>query len=77
MCEKVSEATTGSRGKTAMIKQKRNLIPGAQICYPFYVEKVEKEMATDSSILAWRIPWTEEAGGPHSPEGCKESVAND
>ena len=23
----------------------------------------EKEMATHSSILAWRIPWTEEAGG--------------
>ena len=21
---------------------------------------MEKEMATDSSILAWRIPWTEE-----------------
>ena len=23
----------------------------------------EKEMATHSSILAWRIPWTEESGG--------------
>ena len=23
---------------------------------------LEKEMATDSSILAWRIPWTEEPG---------------
>ena len=23
----------------------------------------EKEMATRSSILAWRIPWTEEPGG--------------
>ena len=23
---------------------------------------VEKEMATHSSILAWRIPWTEELG---------------
>ena len=22
----------------------------------------EKEMATHSSILAWRIPWTEESG---------------
>ena len=26
-------------------------------------EPLEKEMATHSSILAWRIPWTEEAGG--------------
>ena len=24
---------------------------------------LEKEMATHSSILAWEIPWTEEAGG--------------
>ena len=24
---------------------------------------LEKEMATHSSILAWRLPWTEEPGG--------------
>ena len=24
---------------------------------------LEEEMATHSSILAWRIPWTEEPGG--------------
>ena len=28
---------------------------------------LEKEMATHSSILAWRIPWTEEPGRLHSP----------
>ena len=33
---------------------------------------LEKEMATHSSILAWRIPWTEEPGGLQSM-GCKES----
>ena len=26
----------------------------------------EKAMATHSSTLAWRIPWTEETGGLHS-----------
>ena len=26
-------------------------------------DPLEKEMATHSSILAWRIPWTEELGG--------------
>ena len=26
-------------------------------------EDLQKEMATHSSILAWRIPWTEEPGG--------------
>ena len=29
-------------------------------------------MATHSSTLAWKIPWTEEAGS-YSPWGCKES----
>ena len=27
---------------------------------------LEKEMATHSCILAWRIPWTEEPGGLQS-----------
>ena len=26
-------------------------------------DPLEKGMATQSSILAWRIPWTEELGG--------------
>ena len=26
-------------------------------------DSLEKEMATHSSILAWKIPWTEEPGG--------------
>ena len=29
---------------------------------------LEKEMATHSSILSWRIPWTEEPGGLQSME---------
>ena len=29
---------------------------------------LEKEMATHSSILAWKIPWTEELGGLQSME---------
>ena len=28
---------------------------------------LEKEMTTHSSILAWRISWTEEPGGLQSP----------
>ena len=27
-------------------------------------DPLEKEMAIHSSILAWRIPWTKEPGGP-------------
>ena len=33
---------------------------------------LEKEMATHSSILAWKIPWTEKPGGLQSM-GRKES----
>ena len=29
---------------------------------PSWEDPMEEEMATDSSILAWKIPWTEE---PH------------
>ena len=33
-------------------------------------DPLEKEMEIHSSILAWKIPWTEEPGGPW---GHKES----
>ena len=31
-------------------------------------DPLEQEMATHPSILAWRIPWTEEPGGLQSME---------
>ena len=34
---------------------------------------LDKEMATHSSILAWRIPWTEEPGRIYSTWSGKES----
>ena len=36
-------------------------------------DNLEKEMATHSSILAWKISWTE-GPGSYSPWGSKESV---
>jgi len=33
---------------------------------------LQKDMATQSSILAWEIPWTEESGGLQS-RGHKQS----
>ena len=35
-------------------------------------DPLEKEMAIHSSILAWRVPWTEEPGGLQSM-GSQES----
>ena len=32
----------------------------------------DKGMATHSSVLTWRIPWTEEPGGLWDPWGRKE-----
>ena len=41
-------------------------IPGSE-------DSLEKEMATDYSTLAWKIPWTEELGAGYCPRGSKES----
>ena len=31
-------------------------------------DPLEEEIATHSSMLAWKTPWTEESGGPQSME---------
>ena len=36
-------------------------------------DSLEVGMATHSSILAWRIPWTEKPGGLHTVPGVTES----
>ena len=41
-------------------------------CKMGWGEPLEGEMATQSCILAWRIPWTEDPGR-YSPWGYKES----
>ena len=44
----------------------------AQVRFLGQEDPLEKRMATNSSILACRIPWTDEPGGLHSM-GHKES----
>ena len=34
-------------------------------------DPLEEDMATHSSILAWKMPWTEDPGMPQSG-GCEE-----
>ena len=34
----------------------------SQVPFLGWEDPLEKEMATHSSILSWRIPWTEEPG---------------
>ena len=47
------------------------------VCIQPWVGKIplEKEMATHSSIVAWRIPWTEEPGGLQSMGPQKSDTA--
>ena len=40
----------------------KNPPDNAEVQSPGYENPLEKEMATHSSILAWKIPWTEEPG---------------
>ena len=35
-------------------------------------DPLEQEVSTHSSILAWKIPGTEEPGGLHSPWGHRD-----
>ena len=68
----------------ALSHPKGSLVPQTVKCLPTMQENqvqslgredpLEKEMATLSSILAWKIPWLEEPGRLQSvPWGCKES----
>ena len=40
-------------------------------CFTFHSHALEKEMATHSSVLAWRIPGMGEPGGLPSMGSCK------
>ena len=39
---------------------------GTWVWFLGWEEPLEKDMVTHSSILTWRIPWTEEPGGLQS-----------
>ena len=58
---KASQGALGIKNLPANVGDIRNsgLIPGRE-------DPLEQEMVTHSSILAWRIPWTEEPGGLQS-----------
>ena len=52
--------------RTSLVAQLVNNLPAMQETWIRSLgqeDPLEKEMATHSSILAWRIPWTEEPGG--------------
>ena len=52
----LKELPSGSEGKESPAVQERVQFLGRE-------DPLEKGMATHSSVLAWRIPWTEGPGG--------------
>ena len=55
----------GTSGKEPACQSKR--LKKMQVQTLGWEDPREEGTATHSSILAWRIPWTEERGGLHSP----------
>ena len=55
-----------------MVKKKKKMLLSIQQPQETWVlslgleDPLKKEMATQSSILAWRVPWTQEPGGLQS-----------
>ena len=60
------------QGAPLMAQRVKNLpaMPETQV-QPLSWEDPLEDMATHSSLLTWRIPWTEEPGGPYSPWSLK------
>ena len=55
----------------SLVAQRLKRLPGmreTQVQSLGWEDRLEKEMATHSNTLAWRIPWTEEPGGPQPME---------
>jgi len=53
--------------RASLVAQRLNNLLATQETWvqsPGWEDPLEKGMATHSSILAWKIPWTEEPGGP-------------
>ena len=55
--------------RASLIAQLVNHLPAVQetqVRFPSWEDPQEKEVASHSSTLAWKIPWTEEPGGLQS-----------
>ena len=63
-----------NENRASLVAQRLKRLPAMLDTWVWFLgqeDPLEKEMATHSSILAWRIPWTEEPVG-YSPWGSEE-----
>ena len=61
--------------RASLVAQRLKGLPAMRETWVWSLDRedpLEKEMATHSSILAWRIPWEKKMVG-YSPRGHKES----
>ena len=74
---KLFSASSGRNWDFPLAQMVKNLPAMQETCVRSLSQEdpLEKEIGTHSSILAWRIPWTEESGP--SPWGGKESDMTD
>ena len=57
------------RYRASLVAQRLKRLPAMQETWVQsldWEDPLEKEIATHSSILAWRVPWTEQPGGLQS-----------
>ena len=52
--------------RVSLVSQTLPAVKDTWVRFLGWEDPLEKEMTTHSSILTWRIPWTEESGGPQS-----------
>ena len=68
-CDRINFSCFKPSGGTSLVAQMVKRLPTMQetqvrsLCWE---DPLEEEMATHSSTLAWRIPWTEKPGGLQS-----------
>ena len=56
------------KGQVAQEVKNLPAMQETQVLFLGWKDPLEKEMATHSSILAWRTPWTEKPGGLQATE---------
>ena len=63
---RLKQLSSSNNSKASLVAQRFKCLPAIRETWVRslgWEDPLEKEMATHSSILAWRIPWTEEPGG--------------
>ena len=80
MTEETVTNTLWNCSKASLMSQWVNNLPAMQETQETWFrslgweDPLKKEMATHSSILAWKIPWTEEPGWLQSMESQKSDM---